>query len=130
MAASRAVSFDGRPTTESGLDVLLIVIDGESIQLAMKVETIPEKSLVEIFAPKSADEALYERVRARREREGVLSNNSNCAVSGRGAGPSSYRSRAQIAFASLLSSMLGAPFSNPRWTRGDHQFSVGEFALD
>ena len=71
LAASRAVSFDWRTTIESGVDTLLVVIAGESIQLAMKVETIPEKGLVEILASKSADEALYERVRARREGDGL-----------------------------------------------------------
>ena len=70
LAASCVASVDRRPAAESGVDTLLVVIEGEAIQLAMKVETIPEKGLVEIFAPKSPDEALYERVRARREGNG------------------------------------------------------------
>ncbi len=45
----------------------LVVIDGESIQLAMKVESVPEEGLVEILAPKGSDEPLDERMRARHE---------------------------------------------------------------
>ncbi len=53
------------------MDASLVVVEGELIQLAMKVETIPEEGLVEILAPKSTDEALYERMGTRREGDGL-----------------------------------------------------------
>ncbi|MDB6090032.1 MAG: hypothetical protein JWN85_2816, partial [Gammaproteobacteria bacterium] len=40
-------------------------IGGESIQLAMQVEAVPEEALVEILAPKGSDQPLDERMRAR-----------------------------------------------------------------
>jgi hypothetical protein len=44
---------DRRLPIQSGMNASLVIIDGESTQLAMKVETIPEEGLVEILAPKS-----------------------------------------------------------------------------
>ena len=49
----------------------LVVIGGESIQLAMQVAAVPEEGLVEILAPKGSDQSLDERVRTRRERDGL-----------------------------------------------------------
>lgn len=70
-ACSRPALLDRRLPIQSGTNASLVVIDGESIQLAMKVETIPEEWSGEILTPKSSDEALYERVRARREGDGL-----------------------------------------------------------
>ena len=52
---NRAMSLERRPTTESSVNAPLVVIGGESIQLAMKVEAVPEERLVEILAPKGSD---------------------------------------------------------------------------
>ena len=49
------------------MNALGIVLAGESIQLAMKIEAVPEENLVEILAPKGSDEPLDERMRARYE---------------------------------------------------------------
>jgi hypothetical protein len=49
------------------VDTPLVVIGGESIQLPMEVEAVPEEGLVEILAPKGSDEPLDERMRARHE---------------------------------------------------------------
>jgi hypothetical protein len=65
LACSRVTLLEGRPTTQSGVDPPLVVVSGESIQLAMKVEAVPEEELVEILAPKGSDEPLDERMRAR-----------------------------------------------------------------
>jgi hypothetical protein len=46
-----AASLGRRSTTESGVNAPLVVIGGESIQLAMQVEAVPEEALVEILAP-------------------------------------------------------------------------------
>jgi len=67
LACARAASLEGRPTTQAGVHPPLVVVGGESIQLTMKVEAIPEEGLVEILAPKGSDEPLDERMRARRE---------------------------------------------------------------
>jgi len=67
LTGSRAASLDGRSATESSVDTSLVVIIGESNQLAMKVETVPEEGLVEILAPKGSDQPLDERMRVRRE---------------------------------------------------------------
>jgi hypothetical protein len=50
LARSRAVSLEGRPATEPRVNAPLIVIGGESIQLAMQVEAVPEEGLVGILA--------------------------------------------------------------------------------
>jgi hypothetical protein len=71
LACSRAASLDGRPTTQSGVNAPLVVVGGESIQLAMEVESIPEEGLVEILAPKGSDQPLDERMRARHEGDGL-----------------------------------------------------------
>jgi hypothetical protein len=47
---SRHTLLEGRPTIQSGVDPPLVVVAGESIQLAMKIEAVPE-NLVEILAP-------------------------------------------------------------------------------
>jgi hypothetical protein len=49
----------------------LAVIGGESIQLAMQVEAVPEECLVEILVPKGSDQSLDERMRARHEGDGL-----------------------------------------------------------
>jgi hypothetical protein len=51
------------------VDTPLVVIGGESIQLPMQVEAVPEEGLVEILAPKGSDEPLDERMGARHERD-------------------------------------------------------------
>jgi hypothetical protein len=73
-ACSRATSLERHPTTESGVNAPLVVIGGESIQLAMQVEAVPEEALVEILAPKGSDEPLDERMRARHEGDGLGSD--------------------------------------------------------
>ncbi|MDB6158845.1 MAG: hypothetical protein JWO04_2551 [Gammaproteobacteria bacterium] len=67
LACGRVASLEGRPTTQSDVDTPLVVVGGESIQLAMEVEAVPEEGLVEILAPKGSDEPLDERMRARHE---------------------------------------------------------------
>jgi hypothetical protein len=47
---SRHTLLEGRPTIQSGVDPPLVVVAGESIQLAMKIEAVPEENLVEILA--------------------------------------------------------------------------------
>ena len=71
LACSHAASLEGRPTTQTCVVTPLVVVDGESIQLPMEVEAVPEEGLVEIFAPKGSDQPLDERMRARHEREGL-----------------------------------------------------------
>ena len=71
LACSRVTLLEGRPTTQSGADPPLVVVNDESIQLAMKVEAVPEENLVEILAPKGSDEPLDERMRARHEGDGL-----------------------------------------------------------
>jgi hypothetical protein len=63
-AEVHAITTSGSPRW-SCVDRPLVVVGGESIQLAMKVEAIPEEGLVEILAPKGSDEPLDERMRAR-----------------------------------------------------------------
>ena len=53
------------------MDTSLVVIGGEAIQLAMQVETVPEKGLIEILAAKGCDQALDKRVRAGHEGDGL-----------------------------------------------------------
>ena len=48
-----------------------IIVGGESIQLAMEIEAVPEEGLVEILTPKGSEQLLDERVRARREGNGL-----------------------------------------------------------
>ena len=60
--------------TESGVNAPLVVIGGESIQLAMQVEAVPEEGLVEILAPKGSDQPLDERMRARHKGDGLGSD--------------------------------------------------------
>jgi hypothetical protein len=67
LTCSRGVSLEGRLATQTGVDAPLVVVGGESIQLAMEVEAIPEEDLVEILAPKGTDQPLDERMRARHE---------------------------------------------------------------
>jgi hypothetical protein len=71
LPCSRVTLLEGRPTTQSGVDPPLVLVGGESIQLAMKVEAVPEENLVEILAPKGSDEPLDERMRARDEGDGL-----------------------------------------------------------
>ena len=49
----------------------MVIIIGESNQLSMKVETVPEESLVEILTPKGSDQPLDERMGARYEGGGL-----------------------------------------------------------
>ena len=77
LICGRAASLEGRPATESGVDTSLVVTGGETIQLAMEVDAIPEECPVEILAPKGSDKALYKRVRARHEGEVLSSSMSS-----------------------------------------------------
>ena len=43
---------------ESGVDTSLVEVGGESNQLAMQVETVPDEGLIEILAPKGSDKSL------------------------------------------------------------------------
>ncbi|WP_129778477.1 hypothetical protein [Peristeroidobacter soli] len=49
-ARSHAALLDRRPTIQSGMNASVVVIKGETIQLAMEIEAVPEEGLVEIFA--------------------------------------------------------------------------------
>ena len=71
LACTRAASLARRPTFQSSVDAPLVVVGGESIQLAMQVEAVPEEGLVEILAPKGSDWPLDERMRARHEGAGL-----------------------------------------------------------
>ena len=71
LECSCAAPLEWRSTTKSGVNAPLVVIGGESIQLAMKVEAVPEEGLVEILAPKGSDQPLDERMRARHEGDGL-----------------------------------------------------------
>ena len=71
LGCSCATLLEGRLTIQSGVDASLVVVGGESIQLAMQVETVPEKGLIEVLAPKGSDQALDKRVRTRREGDGL-----------------------------------------------------------
>ena len=71
LECSCAAPLEWRSTTESGVNAPLVVIGGESIQLAMQVEAVPEEGLVEILAPKGSDQPLDERMRARHEGDGL-----------------------------------------------------------
>ena len=44
------------------MNASLVVIDGETIQLAVEVATVPAEGLVEILAPEGSDQALDKRV--------------------------------------------------------------------
>jgi hypothetical protein len=66
---SCAASLEGCSAIQSSVNAPLVVIGGESVQLSMQVETVPEEGLVEILAPKGSDEPLDERMRARHERD-------------------------------------------------------------
>lgn len=68
MAHSQAASLERCLSTQPGMHAPSVIIGGEAIQLALQVETVPEEGLVEIFAPKSSDEPLDERMRTRRKR--------------------------------------------------------------
>jgi hypothetical protein len=83
LTCSRAESLEGRLATESGVDTSLVVIDGETRKLVMKVDAVPEERLVEILATKSSDQPLDERMRARYEGDGLefldVENSQICA---------------------------------------------------
>jgi hypothetical protein len=66
---SCAASLEGCSAIQSSVNAPLVVIGGESVQLSMQVETVPEEGLVEILAPKGSDEPLDERMRAGHERD-------------------------------------------------------------
>jgi len=71
LTCSRAISLERRPATESGVNAPLIVIGGESIQLAMQVEAVPKEGVVETLAPKGSDQPRDERMRARHKGDGL-----------------------------------------------------------
>jgi hypothetical protein len=43
LACSRAALLEGRPATQSSMNASLVVVDGETIQLAMEVDAVPEE---------------------------------------------------------------------------------------
>lgn len=63
LTCSRATLLEGRPATESGVDTSLVVIGGETIQLAMEIDAVPEEGPVEILTPQGSDKAFYKGVR-------------------------------------------------------------------
>ena len=71
MTCGFPASLEWRPTTESGVNAALVEITDESIQLALQVAAVPERSVVEILAPDGSDEPLDERMRARHEGDGL-----------------------------------------------------------
>jgi hypothetical protein len=42
LACSGAASLERRPTSQSSVDAPLVVVGGESTQLAMEIEAVPE----------------------------------------------------------------------------------------
>jgi len=58
LTCSPAASLDGRSATESSVNTSLVVIGGESIQLAMEVDAVPEEGPLEMLAPQGPDQAL------------------------------------------------------------------------
>src|ERR1700716_2810111 len=71
LACSRAVSLEGRPAIQSGVNAALIVVDSKSFQFALQVQTIPEEDLIEALTSHGSNEPLDERVRARHEGDGL-----------------------------------------------------------
>ena len=71
MTCSCAALLEGRLATQSGVNALLVIVGGETIQLAMQVDAVPEEGPVEILAPKGSDKALDKRMRARYEGDGL-----------------------------------------------------------
>jgi hypothetical protein len=69
--ASLSALLERRPTPESGVNASLVVIVGESSQLAMQIKAVPEEGVVQIFAPKGSDQPLDERMRARHKGRGL-----------------------------------------------------------
>jgi hypothetical protein len=53
-----AASVEGNPATQSSVNAPLVEVGGESTQLAMEVEAVPEEGMVEILAPKGSDQPL------------------------------------------------------------------------
>jgi hypothetical protein len=64
-------SLEGRLATQTSVNAPPVVVNGESIELAMEVEAVPEERLVEILASKRSDQALDKRVRAGHEGDGL-----------------------------------------------------------
>jgi hypothetical protein len=67
LIAGPSASLEQRPTTETGVNALLVEVRSEAIQLAMEVEAVPEEGVVEILASKGSDQSLDERVSTRHE---------------------------------------------------------------
>ena len=57
-----AASLEGRLTTQTSVNAPPVVVHGESIELAMEVEAVPEEGLVEILAPKGSEKTLDKRM--------------------------------------------------------------------
>ena len=57
-----ATSLEGRLATQTSVNAPPVVVNGESIELAMEVEAVPEEGLVEILASKGSDKALDKRM--------------------------------------------------------------------
>jgi len=60
-----------RSTTKPRVNAPLIVVESKSFQFALHVQTIPEEDLIEVLTSNGSDEPLDERVRARREGDGL-----------------------------------------------------------
>jgi multidrug efflux pump subunit AcrB len=57
LIAGPSASLEQRPTTETGVNALLVEVRSEAIQLAMEVEAVPEEGVVEILASKGSDQS-------------------------------------------------------------------------
>ena len=71
LTCSFSASLERRPATQSSVNAPLVEVGGESIQLAMEVDAVPEEGVVEILAPKGSDQPLDERMRARCKGDGL-----------------------------------------------------------
>jgi hypothetical protein len=54
--------------SKRAVDARFIVISGESIDLALQIEPVPEQAAIEIFPSDRGDQPFIKRVRARRRR--------------------------------------------------------------
>jgi hypothetical protein len=64
---STAALFGGGFPPERAVDARFIIAGGESIELALKIQTSPEQDVVQVLSANGADQPWVERVRAGHE---------------------------------------------------------------
>ena len=57
--------------SKPAVDARFIVISGESIELALQIDSVPEQAVIEIFPSDRAGQPFDKRVRARYKRDGL-----------------------------------------------------------